>query len=313
MAHTPLGPGGEFDRVRGIWRRLGARAAAAGDDCAFVQIGAERLAISSDIAIEGTHFLPGWLAFHELGWRVATAALSDLAAVAATPQGMLVSVGLSPELPEAFSADLMEGVGEAAAAVGSVVWGGDLVRSERLTIDAIVVGRLEREPVRRSGATPGDSLCVTGSLGGPAAALEAWRARREPDRAARQRFARPVARIAEAQWLRDHGARAMIDLSDGLAADAGHLAAASSVAAVIDLGRVPVHVAATGAEAAVTSGEEFELLVAVPARDVETIVREFAGRFDVPLTVVGRVDEGEGVRVERDGEAVGELALFRHF
>ncbi len=310
MTHTPLGPGPEFDIIRGIWNRIGDRASPAGDDCAFFKVGREQLAISSDLSVEGTHFQVGWMSHEETGWRAATAGLSDLAAVAATPLGMTVSVGTSDEQPDDHVAELMKGAADAAAA-GAVIWGGDIVWSEWLVLDVTVVGRMEKDPVTRGGAEVGDGLFVTGRLGGPAAALGAWEDRREPDAAARDRFVRPVARIAEAQWLRDAGARAMIDVSDGLLADTGHLAAASSVACVLDIDTVPVHPAAADPEEAITSGEEYELLVALP--DSVAAAGEFSARFGLSLTRVGRVEAGLGVRVERDGTPVDGLATFRHF
>ncbi len=311
MSHTPLGPGPEFDMIRGIWNRIGDRASSSGDDCAFFTVGGEQLAISSDLSVEGTHFQVGWMSHEETGWRAATAGLSDLAAVAATPLGMTVSVGTSDEQPDDHVAELMKGAADAAEAAGAMIWGGDIVRSEWLVLDVTVVGRMEKDPVTRGGAEVGDGLFVTGRLGGPAAALGAWEDHREPDAAARVRFVRPVARIAEAQWLRDAGARGMIDVSDGLLADTRHLAAASEVACVLDIDAVPVHPAAGGPEEAITSGEEYELLVALPDGVVAT--GEFSERFGLSLTCVGRVEAGSGVRVERDGTSVDGLATFRHF
>ncbi len=311
MSHTPLGPGPEFDMIRGIWNRIGDRASPSGDDCAFFEVGREQLAISSDLSVEGTHFQVGWMNNEETGWRAATAGLSDLAAVAATPLGMTVSVGTSDEQPDDHVAELMKGAADAAEAAGAMIWGGDTVWSEWLVLDVTVVGRMEKDPVTRGGAEVGDGLFVTGVLGGPAAALGAWEDRREPDAAARDRFVRPVARIAEAQWLRDAGARAMIDVSDGLLADTGHLVAASNVACVLDIDAVPVHPAAAGPEEAITSGEEYELLLALP--DGVAAAGEFSERFGLSLTRVGRVEAGSGVRVERDGTPVDGLETFRHF
>jgi len=186
--HTPLGTGEEFDRIRSFWARLGERVGDAGDDCAFFGIGGERLAFSIDLAVEGTHFRLGWMTPVEIGWRAASAALSDLAAVAADPVGMLVSVGVPSEWPAEHVTDLMEGVGDAAAGVGAAVWGGDLVRAASVVLDVCVIGRLAQAPVLRRGASPGDELWVTGRLGGPFAALAAWNAHAEPDAAARERF-----------------------------------------------------------------------------------------------------------------------------
>lgn len=304
-APTPLGPGAEFDRIRAAWRRLGERGGALGDDCAIM----EGLAFSTDLFVEGTHFRPGWLEPRELGWRAAAAALSDLAAVAASPWGVLASVGCSEEWPEEHLAELMAGVGDAAQLVGAVVWGGDLVRSARLVVDVAVVGRVER-PVRRTGAAPGDVLWVTGALGGPAAALAAWLAGAEPDRDARARFARPAPRIAEAKWLAERGATAMIDVSDGLLADAAHLAAASAVGVTIERDRVPVHGAAD-VDQALVGGEEYELLVAMP----EGVDRgaEFEREFGLSLTRVGEVGEGGGAVLTAGGKPVDLPRGFVHF
>ncbi len=312
MTHTALGSGGEFDRIRAIWRRLGERASPAGDDCALVSVGGVPLAISTDVAVEGTHFRPGWLAPAELGWRATAAALSDLAAVAAAPAGVMVSLGVSSEWPEEQVGELMDGVGDAAAAVGAVVWGGDLVRSERLVIDVTVVGRADR-PVRRTGAAPEDTLWVTGWLGAPVAALEAWGRGAEPDRDARERFARPVPRVAEAQWLRDRGAKAMIDISDGLVGDAGHLAAASGVGVALESERVPVHPAADAPEGALLGGEEYELLVALPPNTEANVAQAFEEAFALPLTRVGTVDVGSGVQLLEHGAPVEVPAGYRQF
>lgn len=311
MSHTPLGPGAEFDMIRGIWRRVGGKAASSGDDCAFFEVNGVTLAISSDLSIEGTHFNLGWMGLAEIGWRAATAALSDLAAVAATPLGIMVSVGTSREQADGHVADLMEGVAEAASSAGAAIWGGDLAGSERLVLDVAVVGRCAGNPVKRAGGRVGDGLFVTGSLGGPAAALAAWKDGREPDAAARERFVRPCARIREAQWLRDRGAHAMIDVSDGLLADAGHLAAASEAACVLDLDAVPLHPAAAGPEQGLVSGEEYELLVAFPGE--WSVTGESPAGLGLSLTRVGRLEAGSGTRVEQSGETIQRLDGFAHF
>src|SRR5262249_37531783 len=147
----------------------------------------------------------------------------------ATPMGVLVGLGLSEEWPEEHVADLMAGAGNAAAEVGAVVWGGDLTRNRQTVVSVTVVGKMEGRAVLRRGAAAGEGLWVTGSLGGPATALASWLQGQEPERTARDRFVHPVPRVKEAQWLRDQGATAMIDLSDGLAADASHIAAGSGV------------------------------------------------------------------------------------
>jgi thiamine-monophosphate kinase len=314
-AHTSqLGPGTEFDRIRRFWRVLGERAAPSGDDCAVLEVGGERIAITTDMSVEDVHFRIGWLRPHEVGRRAAASALSDLAAMAAAPLGVLVSLGVSPEWPDDFVADVMAGVGDAAGAVGATVLGGDLVRSERLVLDVTALGRAP-SPVWRSGARVGDGLWVTGRLGGPAAAIEAWQAGREPEASARERFAFPTPRIAEAMWLRDRGARAMIDVSDGLAADAGHIAAASAVRCAVEAERVPVHAAAAAGRdvLALIGGEEYELLVAMPSDSPPELSLEFEQRFDLLLTRIGRIEEGQGVSVTSEGQSIDLPTGFRHF
>jgi len=312
---TPLGPGGEFDRLRAVFRRLGPRLRGAGDDAALITVDGARLALSCDLAIEGQHFRLGWITAEEVGWRACAAALSDLAAVAAEPLGVLAAVGVPDGRDGEFLERLMDGIARAAESAGAVLWGGDLVRAPQVTIDVTVVGRADR-PVRRSGAQPGDGLWVTGLLGAPRAAVDAWEAGRTPAPGARERFAHPVPRIAEAAWLRDHGASALIDLSDGLVGDAGHVAAASEVVLVVETERVPVHPAVTGDEAvtlALLGGEEYELLVTLPpgfgAADRSTFVQ----RFTLPLTRIGTVAAGKGVQVLRDGRLVAPGPGFSHF
>jgi len=308
---TPLSSGAEFDKIRAIWRKLGERASGGGDDCAIIQVGGEKLAFSTDMMVEGTHFRSGWLAPVELGWRAGAAALSDLAAVAAEPLGVLVSLGLSGELSDSFPSELMDGLGAVAESVGAVVWGGDTVRSERVVVDVVVVGRAS-SPVMRSGAGVGDTLWVTGKLGAPATAVEEWEGGGDPNEAVRGRFAKPEPRVAEAQWLRDEGAKALIDLSDGLVADAGQLAAASGVACVIESVHVPVHDGANE-ETALLGGEEFELLVVMPAEMRSSFGADFERAFELPLTGIGHVESGVGVRVLRAGVPVKLKDGFRHF
>ncbi|MEI6741359.1 MAG: AIR synthase-related protein, partial [Gemmatimonadaceae bacterium] len=142
--------------------------------------------------------------------------------------------------------------------------------------------------VTRAGARPGDLLLVTGTLGGPGAALAAWSAGGVPTAWARERFAGPVPRIAEGQALAEAGAHAMLDLSDGLASDARHLAAASGVSVVIHPEQLPVGVGCTP-EAALGSGEEYELLVALPPAAVDALRPHWDAQQQTPLTIIGEV------------------------
>jgi thiamine-monophosphate kinase len=213
----------------------------------------------------------------------------------------------------------MDGLADAAASVGALVWGGDLVKSERVLVDVFVVGLADR-PVERRGARAGDGLWVTGRLGAPHRAVQDWLAGRTPTAEARARYARPSPRVAEAQWLRDRGATAMIDVSDGLVGDAGHLAAASGVALEIDGDCIPLHPAVppgdVALDAALSGGEEYELLLTLPdpihAADAADAA-DFHARFRLPLTRIGSVKPGTGVTVLRDGKPIQVRGAFSHF
>jgi len=312
-----LGSGGEFDRLRAIFAALGAAGRDLGDDCALLPVGGRTLAISIDLSLEAVHFRTDWLSFREIGWRATAAALSDLAAEGSEPVGVLVSVGLPGKGRGGGkgrrdpATEIMSGVGSAARSVGAKVLGGDMVRSPRYLVDVCVLGFVAR-PVRRSGARPGDGLWVTGRLGGAGLALAALRAGRRVAPAVRRRFARPVPRIAAGRWLARRGARAMIDISDGLAGDAGHLAAASGVGIAIELERVPCWPGVTP-RAAAASGEEYELLVALPRSFGTAGARAFRRATGLPLTRIGACTAGRGLRITHEGRLITSPRGFDHF
>lgn len=312
MAVIPLGRGPEFDRIRAIARRLGAHAAQLGDDCALVELEGITIALSTDVSVEQVHFRKEWLSPVEVGWRASAAALSDLAASGGTAIGVLAALTAPVEEKPSLFAALMEGVGNAVASVGGKVLGGDLSRGDALSLAITAVGTVDR-PVLRRGAHPGDRLWVTGQLGGARAALSAWNAGRVPAPGARERFARPKPRLTEGRWLARHGATAMLDLSDGIAGDAAHLAAASKVALVIDAGMLPYHPDVpreahahrqTPGAFAAHGGEDYELLVTMPA--------EFEGSPEFELCCIGEVRPGSGVAFFEDGFEM-RLAGYDHF
>lgn len=307
-----LGPGREFDLIREMLADVAAAgpdvALAGGDDCALVRAGDRLLALSLDLSIEGVHFRRDWGEPEQIGGRAVRAAASDLAAMAAAPVGVLVALGLPAGAGRDLAIPLARGAREAAESLDLTLLGGDLSRGGTvLMIDVTAVGSVER-PLLRSGVRPGDELWVTGRLGAAAAAVTAWNSGRTPTAVQRERFWRPMPRLKEARWLADRGAAAAIDLSDGLAGDAGHLAAASGVAIELDSVAVP-RAEGVDLEAALSGGEDYELLVAVPVGRLNAAeVTEFQDRFGALLTRVGRAVVGEGVRVFTDGD---ELRLAR--
>jgi thiamine-monophosphate kinase len=320
--HLELGRGadGEFERLRAIFARLGAAAADLGDDAALVPMGDTTLCASIDCAYEGVHFRTDWLTFEEIGWRAGAAALSDLAAEGAKPLGLLVSLGLpqtdNREPRTDPGADIMAGIAAVATSVGAKVLGGDLIKSDKYLVDVCVLGTA-RHPVRRAGARPGDALWVTGTLGGSLLALRRLKAGQVLHGGLRSRVAHPEPRIAAGEWLAAQGATAMIDISDGLSGDAGHLAAASQVALEIALERLPCW---EGADplTAVASGEEYELLVALPASFGDEGAHGFQRDVGIRLTRVGTCAAGAGrererVRFTDRGQPVTVPAGYDHF
>lgn len=307
-ANLGLGPGREFDAVRRLLALWGEAASGIGDDAAVIDVPAgERLVVSADSTVENFHFRRDWLSARAVGRRATVSALSDLAAMAAAPLGVLVSLSL----PESWRAELDElarGIGDAVEIAGTRIVGGDLTAASELSIAVTVLGHTTT-PLTRAGACAGDTLFVTGLLGGPRAAVEALLREEEPSSLARERFEHPVPRIREARWLAANGAHALIDVSDGLAGDAAHMAAASGVTIELDLDAIPTLPGIAPLEA-VASGEEYELLVAAPHLDTSAFERE----LEVPLRAVGRVESGSPVvRARLGGERVALPGGFDHF
>jgi thiamine-monophosphate kinase len=322
---TPLGPGAEFDRIRHFLAaaRLGDAQrvlVGPGDDAAIIDAG--RLAVSTDMSIEGVHFRREWFTPAQIGARAAHVALSDLAACAATPFGVLVSLAVARDAPPDLAESIMNGLRVAAEETGAVLLGGDLTRSPGpVVIDVTAIGTLEHAIVRSS-AEPGDSLWVTGMLGGAASAVADLLADRTPDPQSLSAYVSPVARIREALWLAARALpTAMVDLSDGLAGDAAHLAAASAVRLIIDAPALPIHPSALahGEEAAQSlslgGGDDYELCFTARAGAVEIMRDDFTNVFGLPLTRVGEVTQGSGVVLRAvDGQLHSMPAVgFDHF
>jgi thiamine-monophosphate kinase len=316
-ARTELGGGGEFDLIRRILAGSSTTlppgvVVGPGDDCAVLEHG---IVVSIDMAVEGVHFRRDWLPAEAIGWRAAAAALSDVAAMAATALGVLIAVASEPGDVADFLPAVMAGARDSASAAGAALIGGDATRTAGpFVIDIAAIGRSERA-LLRSGARVGESVWVTGVLGGAAAAVAAWLDGRHPDAAAIEAFAHPRPRIAEALWLAERAEpSAMIDLSDGLAGDAGHIAAASGVRIAIEAVLLPVHDSARAEPGlALSGGEDYELCFTGSDEKVEPIIAAFADTFGLALTRVGRVHEGSGIAVlDADGRTT-EHAGYSHF
>jgi thiamine-monophosphate kinase len=309
VSSIPLGPGAEFDVIRRILKGAAPPgpevALASGDDCALLRAEDYRyLAVSVDLTVQDAHFLLDWGTPELVGGRAVRASVSDLAAMAAEPVGVLVALNVPADAEPGLAEQVGAGCTSACTALGAPLIGGDLSRGGgTLALDVAALGLVER-PLLRSGARPGDELWVTGRLGAAAGAVGAWKAGAPVPEEWYDRFWRPEPRLVEARWLAERDVSTGIDLSDGLLADAGHISAASGVGLEIDWQAVP---AAAGVEPALAlaGGEDYELLVAAPGGIFSPEhVSEFERTFGIPLTRVGRAVTGIGVRVFRDGEEV---------
>jgi thiamine-monophosphate kinase len=303
-----LGPGREFDIVRTLLDEWGKSAERIGDDAAVLEVPpGERVVVTTDTSVEGVHFKREWLNHFEIGYRATVASLSDLAAMGARPLGIVIALTL-PDGDEQEARELATGIREGASAVMCPIVGGDLSSGLALSLTITALGSVAR-PLTRAGARVGDKGYVTGELGGPAAALRAWLDGKQPGERDRARFAAPVPRVEPAIALAARGASSAIDISDGLVADAGHLAAASNVGIEIDAERVP-RVPGVTMEQAVASGEEYELIVT--AKDLDAPA--FADEFGLELTEVGRVVAGPArVVLLQNGRPIATPSGFDHF
>ena len=281
-----MGPGAEFDLIRRLMARWQDCIADIGDDAALLPPSVDPRVVSTDATVEGVHFRHGWLTPREIGARAAAAAFSDLAAMGAAAEAILLALVVPPAWEDALP-EVADGIADLVRLAGARITGGNLSRGDQFSITSTVIGRAPR-PVPRNGARAGDRLVVTGTLGGPGLALAHFLAGASPPAWARSRFASPLPRLAQGQRLAAAGATAMIDLSDGLAADARHVAAASGCHLAIDPARVPCG-PGVGPREALASGEEYELLAALPVDRLDALLSEWDVRQLGPLTVVGEV------------------------
>jgi thiamine-monophosphate kinase len=302
-----------------------------GDDASIVRAGGPWSVTSVDSLVDGVHFRLGELTPHEIGHRALASALSDLAAMAARPGEAYLAVALPENFALANGLELVAGAAAVAERHGVALCGGDVSQSRTLTLSVTVVGWAD-DPgllVGRDGARPGDLVAVTGRLGGAGAGLALLERRAGRDGLApgdadelHRRYARPEPLLREGAALGELGASALIDISDGIATDARHLAKRSGVRIGLEAARLPrdrgvdVVAAALGvspAEFAATAGEDYELCACVPAAARAALEREWTVRDLAPLTWVGEVHEpseaGPGLEFT---DVAGELSGWEH-
>jgi thiamine-monophosphate kinase len=275
-----------------------------GDDAAVLGgPGGATLLLATDAVVDGVHFDLRWSSLADVGWKALTANVSDIAAMGGEPIASVVAVA------GASAADLellYDGLVDAAATYGCPVVGGDLSAAAELVVSVAVLGTVRGvSPVLRSGALGGDTLFVTGALGRSAAGLRLLSGDQVPDDECVAAHRRPVARLEQGSCAARAGARAMIDVSDGLAIDLDRLACASGVG--IDLADVPVAPGAT-LEEALAGGEDYELVFA--AADPERVAAHFAAEGLADPLVIGTCTADPSTRRLR-GERL-QVAGYEH-
>lgn len=252
-----------------------------GDDAAIVPSPNAPLTICADALVEGVHFDLGYWTPSQVGAKAVTVNVSDLAAMAAQPLWVLSTIAA----PKHFDVDqLLEGLEARAASYGARLIGGDLTRSEIVTVSVTAIGSQQLPPLRRSGALPGDTIFVTGPLGLASLALGRLSNAMEVDECARIALLDPSARLAEGFAASRAGASAAIDISDGFALDLHRIANASKVG--FEISYLPVADGASSLDA-LGGGEDFELLFTAP--DPSLVLAEFSEQAIRPPLVIGTV------------------------
>lgn len=302
-----------------------------GDDCAILDRGDSCLLLTSDLLVEGVHFQRQWTSPRALGKKALAVNVSDVAAMGGTPTYALLSLGIPRETPVSFLEEFLDGMRERALSCGVSLVGGDTVSTPSgLLISVTLLGRaLRADLLYRSGAHSGDRILVSGPLGESRAGLELLRRgvpEKDPDLQPLFRWHRdPVPAFPVGAVI--GGAReasAMIDLSDGLSQDLGHLCDRSGVGAVVEEDLLPISSATCKAAEllgedpllwVLSGGEDYRLLVAVPGPRVDSLQKQIRRAGCDPLVMIGELVEQRGLQLRSKGGKTKPLAPggFNHF
>jgi thiamine-monophosphate kinase len=296
-----LAPTGEFGLIQRVTSRLGTAATTLvgpGDDAALVSAPDGRVVASCDVLVDGRHFRTDWASANDIGHRAAAANLADIAAMGATPTALLVSLCIPRDLDPRWVEQLADGLAAECELVGAAVVGGDLSSSQVITVAVTALGDLGgRAPVLRSGARAGDVLAMAGRIGQAAAGYTVLSRGFRSPKALVEAYRRPAVPYTAGPAAADLGATAMIDVSDGLVADAGHIADASGVG--IDIRRQAFEITAPMRDAATALGvDPYGWVLA--GGDDHPLVASFPPTVELPeeWLVIGRVTAGAGVTVD---------------
>ncbi len=311
---------GEFGTIAQIVTRFGTGPQVLlgpGDDAAVVAVGGPgggQVVLTTDVLVEGRHFRRDWAEASDIGARAAAQSLSDVNAMGGRATALTVGLAVPPEIPLAWVLGLAEGLAAESALTGAVVVGGDLTRADAVVISVTAMGEVDGQPVTRSGARPGDLVAVNGRLGWAAAGLAVLgRGFRSP-RAVVDAYRRPVVPYAAGPQAVQLGATSLVDVSDGLVADLGHVCAASGVDVLLETDALVVDEPLRAVGSALGADPTGFVLT---GGDDHALVATFLPGTALPegWTVVGQVVAAteERGRVLLDGLAPEGEGGFRHF
>src|SRR5215470_10850413 len=299
MKLSRLGEFGLIERVRRATPKSRGVLLGIGDDAAWIVNETRSCLITSDILIEGIHFNLKWTSLFDLGYKTLAVNLSDIAAMGGEPAYLILSIGIPPKFDSADIDEFYRGIRSLAAKSGVALVGGDTSVAAGLFISACLVGHAPFRPVTRGGARQDDDIYVTGTLGDSALALhllqkKAKQTARKPLQYLLSRHHRPTPRLtAGALLARERLATAMIDISDGLLQDLGHICEASRIGALLWEDRLPLspaYRALTGSDStthALAGGEDYELLFCVRTRD-RSRIEKISQQAGITITRIGR-------------------------
>lgn len=306
---------GEFGLISKVVARLGSAPTTLlgpGDDAALVAVPDGRVLATCDVLVEGRHFRTDWASARDIGHRAAAANLADIAAMGAVATALLVGLCVPPDLDVRWVEQLADGIGAECGLVGAAVVGGDIAGSSLITIAVTALGDLSgRAPVLRSGARPGDLVALAGRIGQAAAGFTVLSRGFRSPKALVEAYRRPAVPYRAGPAAAALGATSMIDVSDGLLADLGHLAQASGVG--IDVTKGVFEVPPPMRDAAAALGVDPYIWI-LTGGDDHPIAATFPAGVELPdeWLTIGRVVEGGGVTV--DGRPYLDLPLgWDHF
>jgi thiamine-monophosphate kinase len=306
MKLSKLGEFGLIERIRRAIPKGSGVHLGIGDDAAWVENKSPSGLITSDLLIEGVHFDRRWTSLYALGYKVLAVNLSDIAAMGGLPAYVILSVGIPSSFRSEEVLEIYRGIRSLASKTGVSIIGGDTSAAEKLFISTCLIGHAPVRPVLRSGAKVGHDLYVTGTLGDSALALKLLKKnpKGHPGTYLLSRHNRPVPRLrAGALLARRRLATAMIDVSDGLVQDLGHMCELSGVGAIVYEERLPLSRAYRaltrddGTSHALTGGEDYELLFCARRQD-RARLQQLESALDVPITWIGEcVPARQGIKV----------------